>query len=187
MNDFLISAISDNLFEQINSLVGPVICSIDYEKLKGISDSVNKLSGVGERTADSEAEHCFLILKLLNVVFEKYISKKTAVLPKWLIEVREKISRPENFIIPLGDLLENFFYSRAYVSIAFKKYTGETVVEFRNRLRVKYSVSLLAENSMSINAIAGILGWDNPNNYIIAFKKVYGVTPLQYRNSLLKN
>ena len=84
-------------------------------------------------------------------------------------------------------MLENFFYSRAYISIAFKKYTGETVVEFRNRLRVKYSVSLLAENSMSINAIAGILGWDNPNNYIIAFKKVYGVTPLQYRNSLLKN
>jgi len=53
-------------------------------------------------------------------------------------------------------------------------------------MKVKYSVSMLAENSISINVIAGLLGWDNPNNYIIAFKKVYGVTPMQYKNSLLK-
>jgi AraC-like DNA-binding protein len=46
---------------------------------------------------------------------------------------------------------------------------------------------MLAENAMSISVIAGLLGWDNPNNYIIAFKKVYGLTPLQYRNLRLKN
>ena len=182
----LCNAFSDTLFEQINSIEGPIICTVDYDKLKSISRTVHKLSNVGEKNADSEAQHSFLIIELLNVVFEKYLNKKENTLPKWLSAIKEKISKPENFIIPLGDLLENSFYSRGYVSIAFKKYTDETLVEYRNRMKVKYSVSMLAENSISINVIAGLLGWDNPNNYIIAFKKVYGVTPMQYKNSLLK-
>ena len=180
------NAFSDTLFDKIRFISGPIICSVDYDKLKSISNAISRLSHVTEITAETESDHCFLIVKLLNEVFEKYICKKETALPKWLYEIKEKVSNPENFIIPLGDLLENSFYSRAYISTAFKKYMGETVVEYRNKLRVKYSVSMLAENSMSINVIAGALGWDNPNNYIIAFKKVYGVTPLQYRNSLLK-
>lgn len=181
------NAFSDTLFDKINQIEGPIICSLDYDKLKSISDTVNKLSSMGEATNDTEEEHSFLVTRLLNIVYKKYLSKKEPSLPKWLLEVRESISRPENFIIPLADLLENSFYSRSYISIAFKKYTGETIVEYRNRMKVNYSLSMLAENSMSINVIAGLLGWDNPNNYIIAFKKVYGVTPLQYKNSLLKN
>lgn len=181
------NAFSDTLFDKINSIEGPIICSVDYDKLKSISSSVNKLSNVVEESADAEAEHSFLVTRLLNVVYKKYLGKKESSMPKWLIDVRNDISKPENFIIPLGDLLENSFYSRSYISIAFKKYTGETIVEYRNRMKVNYSVSMLAENSASINVIAGMLGWDNPNNYIIAFKKVYGVTPLQYKNSLLKN
>ena len=181
------TAFSDNLFDKINSIKGPITFSLDFDKLNGISDAVYKLSNVVDRTADSEEQHAFLIVRLLRMVFEKYLSKKETSIPKWLIDVKEKISMPENFIVPLGELLENSFYSRSYVSVAFKKYIGETVVEYRNRLKVKYSVSMLAENDMSVNEIAGILGWDNPNNYIIAFKKVYGLTPLQYKNSLFKN
>ncbi len=183
----LCNAFSDTLFDKINSIEGPIICSVDYDKLKSISNSVNKLSNAVEVGADTEAEHSFLVTRLLNVVYKKYLKKKESALPKWLVDIRNDISKPENFIIPLGDLLKNSFYSRSYISIAFKKYMGETIVEYRNRMKVKYSVSMIAENSMSVNVIAGMLGWDNPNNYIIAFKKVYGVTPLQYKNSLLKN
>jgi len=181
------NAFSETLFDKINTINGPIICTLDYDKLKSISNAVNKLSNIGEATADTEAQHSFLVAKMLDVVYKKYLGEKETNLPKWLLEVRENISKPENFIIPLADLLENSFYSRSYISMAFKKYLGETIIEYRNRMKVNYSVSMLAENSMSINVIAGLLGWDNPNNYIIAFKKVYGVTPLQYKNSLLKN
>ena len=178
---------STNLFDKLTNISGPLVCKIDYDKLKYISNIINKLSNVVDRDGDTESEHSFLVMQLLSLVYEKYIGKKAPTLPKWLEEIREKISKPENFIIPLGDLLENSFYSRAYISVAFRKYMGETVVEYRNRVRVKYSVTMLSENDMSINRIAGILGWDNPNNYIIAFKKVYGITPLQYKNSIIKN
>ncbi|MBR7110715.1 MAG: AraC family transcriptional regulator [Clostridia bacterium] len=178
---------SDNLFDKLHAIQGPIVCSVDYDKLKAICSTIDKLSNVVEFDGDTESEHSFLVMQLLSFVYEKYIVKKAPNLPKWLEEIRDRISRPENFIIPLGDLLVNSFYSRAYISVAFRKYMGETVVEYRNRIRVKYSVAMLSENDMSINRIAGILGWDNPNNYIIAFKKVYGITPLQYKNSRLKN
>ena len=181
------NAFSDNLYERLHAIPGPIVCSIDYDKLKAVCGSIGRLSNVVDFDGDSESEHSFLVMQLLAFIYEKYILKKAPTLPKWLEDVRDKISRPENFIIPLGDLLENSFYSRAYISVAFRKYTGETVVEYRNRIRVKYSVAMLSENDMSINRIAGMLGWDNPNNYIIAFKKVYGITPLQYKNSRLKN
>lgn len=181
------NALSDNLFDKINAVNGPIYCTVDFDKLKYLSELVYKLSNVIELSSDDDAEHSLLVLNLLNIVLDKYIFKKAPTLPKWLENIRERISKPENFIIPLGDLLNDSFYSRAYISVAFKKYMGETVVEYRNRIRVKYSVAMLSENDMSINRIAGILGWDNPNNYIIAFKKVYGITPLQYKNSRLKN
>ncbi len=181
------NAFSGDLYDKISDIKGPVYCVMDFDKLKQVQDVVLKLSNVTERNTENDAEHSFLVAELLKLMFEKYVVKKEAALPDWLEEIRQKISNPENFILPLGDLLEDSFYSRAYISVAFKKYTGETVVEYRNRIRVKYSVSMLSENYMSINRIAGLLGWDNPNNYIIAFKKVYGVTPLQYKNSRLKN
>lgn len=180
-------AFSDNLYDKIHAIEGPIVCNIDYDKLKGICNAISKLTNVIERDDDTESEHSFLVMRLLSMIYEKYIVKPAPTLPKWLEEIREKISKPENFIIPLGDLLEDSFYSRAYISIAFRRYMGETVVEYRNRIRVKYSIAMLSENDMSINRIAGLLGWDNPNNYIIAFKKVYGITPLQYKNSRLKN
>ncbi len=181
------NAFSNNLFDKLVDIKGPIVCMIDYDRLKGICNTIQRLSNVTDRNGDTESEHSFLVMQLLSYVYDKYIAEKAPALPKWLEEIREKISKPENFIIPLGDLLEDSFYSRAYISVAFRKHMGETVVEYRNRIRVKYSVSMLAENDFSINKIAGLLGWDNPNNYIIAFKKVYGITPLQYKNSRLKN
>lgn len=180
-------SMSVDFFDKINAIRGPVVCSIDFDKLKRFSESICKLSNAIETDSDNDAEHSFLVVSFLNLVANKYVFKKSPTLPKWLDDIRERISRPENFIIPLGDLLNDSFYSRAYISVAFKKYMGETIVEYRNRIRVKYSIAMLSENDMSINRIAGLLGWDNPNNFIIAFKKVYGITPLQYKNSRLKN
>ena len=181
------NAFSDTFYDKIKEINEPIICALDYDKLKSISNTVNKLSNIGDHTDSSEEAYAFLIVELLNVVYKKYFGKTETSIPKWLLKIVKNISKPESFIIPLADLLENSFYSRSYISMTFKKYFGETIIEYRNRMKVNYSVSMLAENSMSINRIAGLLGWDNPNNYIIAFKKVYGVTPLQHKKSLLKN
>ena len=181
------ASLSSSLLDKINAIKGPIVFHLDFDTLKNISRKVQVLSNVTSRAMGAEVEHSFMVVQLINRVYERFLSKSEPSIPKWLMEVRDKISRPENFMLPLSDLLENSFYSRTYISVAFKKYMGETVVEFRNRLKVKYSLSMLAENTMSISVIAGMLGWDNPNNYIIAFKKVYGLTPLQYRNLRLKN
>lgn len=181
------ASLSDDLLGRINALQGPIIFSLDFDTLNNISKKIQYLSDVSSRSSNAGVEHNFMVVQLINLVYDKFVCKKEITMPKWLMQVRNKISRPENFMLPISDLLENSFYSRTYISVAFKKYMGETIVEFRNRLKVKYSLSMLAENAMSISVIAGLLGWDNPNNYIIAFKKVYGLTPLQYRNLRLKN
>ncbi len=49
------------------------------------------------------------------------------------------------------------------------------------------AVEMLEEPSNSITDIASNVGYRNPNNFSRAFKKIAGINPQQYRNSLYSN
>jgi hypothetical protein len=48
------NAFSDTLYDKIKAISEPIICTIDYDKLKSISNTVNKLSNIGDHTDSSE-------------------------------------------------------------------------------------------------------------------------------------
>ena len=53
------------------------------------------------------------------------------------------------------------------------------------RLRVEHSISMLKDNKMySIDAIATASGFKSRNTYYVAFNKLLGMTPVQYRETL---
>ncbi|KAB4177788.1 AraC family transcriptional regulator, partial [Bacteroides uniformis] len=57
--------------------------------------------------------------------------------------------------------------------------------DYINRLRVEHSISMLKDNKMySIDAIATASGFKSRNTYYVAFNKLLGMTPVQYRETL---
>ena len=63
----------------------------------------------------------------------------------------------------------------------FKKYTGETPVQFITSLRMTNAQVLLENTTYSINEIARIVGYNNALYFSRIFHKQKGCSPSQYR------
>lgn len=73
--------------------------------------------------------------------------------------------------------------STAQYSALFKEQTGTSPLRFFNRLKMQRACSLIINTSSPINLIALDLGYEDPFYFCRIFKKIIGVSPLQYRKS----
>lgn len=66
----------------------------------------------------------------------------------------------------------------------FKKYYRQTFVGYLHDIRVGYACKLLGELDKNISEIAYASGFKNMSNFNRQFKKIKGVSPAEYRQSL---
>ena len=69
----------------------------------------------------------------------------------------------------------------SYLSTLFHKETGKTITEFVNEKRMELASHLLGTTQMQIQTVARHCGMSDVNYFSKIFKKIYGVTPRQYR------
>ncbi len=82
--------------------------------------------------------------------------------------------------ISLTQIAEEFYLTQSHVARLFKKHTGESVLEYINRLRIEEAKRLL-EQGMSVKEAADQVGYDSLNNFYKYFKRYTGKTPAEYR------
>lgn len=80
-----------------------------------------------------------------------------------------------------------FHVNRSYLSHIFKKKMGESFIDYLNKVRVKHAKELLVSSDKKMYQIALLSGYNNVRYFFRAFKKIEGMTPEQYRKSLLRN
>lgn len=73
--------------------------------------------------------------------------------------------------------------SYSHLSRLFKKHTGETLSYHLNKVRLVNSQKLLKCSDKSIAQIAREVGIGNDQYFCTLFKKVYGISPGNYRNN----
>ena len=71
----------------------------------------------------------------------------------------------------------------SYLSATFKKECGETLTEYVHRKRMEAAAFMLSHSDKQIQTIAEECGILDVNYFIKLFKKQYGITPTQYRES----
>lgn len=71
--------------------------------------------------------------------------------------------------------------SQTYFSKKFKKVTGMNFSEYLTSVRIRMADELLLETKESVTAIAETCGFSDANYFGDVFKKVKGVSPMQYR------
>lgn len=73
--------------------------------------------------------------------------------------------------------------SKPYASKYIKEKSGETFTDIVTGIKMKKARTLLKNTSMTVENIAGTIGYENVEHFNRTFKKKYKMTPVQFRNS----
>lgn len=87
--------------------------------------------------------------------------------------------------VDLDVVAEQFHLSKPYISKYIKEKSGKTFGEHVTSVRMKRAKTLLKNGNMTADNIAEAIGYPNVEHFIRLFKKLYGVTPMQYRHDVL--
>ena len=83
--------------------------------------------------------------------------------------------------LKLEDVASYFHLNKCYFCSVLKKELGKTFSQIVTEVRVEKSKELLREGNLSTLSIALSVGFNNQNYFNMTFKKLTGMTPLQYR------
>ncbi|UKS28488.1 response regulator [Paenibacillus sp. HWE-109] len=81
----------------------------------------------------------------------------------------------------MSDLAKEVNFTEPYLSSLFKKETGETMIDYMIRIRMKKARELLKDPTVKIYEVADAIGYSDPNYFAKLFKKIEGIYPQEYR------
>lgn len=85
--------------------------------------------------------------------------------------------------VKLSDLASRSFLSPTYYCKLFKDYTGLTISEYVQRLRIEEACHLLKTTDSKIIVIAQQVGYSDIKHFNEVFKRLTGTTPSAYKKS----
>ena len=136
-------------------------CGIDEDIIKAsinaLCVAVNKLPSVG---VDEEKDE--RLVDILNFIQSNYQ------------------------YVTLEALATKFHLSEPYISKFIKDKSGKTFGEHVINVRMKRAKVLLKNGNMTVENIATSVGYQNVENFGRQFKKMFDMTPMEYRNSRQK-
>ena len=93
--------------------------------------------------------------------------------------IREHYFEP----LRLPDAAEVTGYSVPHFSRFFKRYTGQTFVEYLTDYRLTAAAQLLVQSDKSVSDVAQAAGFDNFSYFCRLFRRKYQTSPKQYRGA----
>ena len=84
----------------------------------------------------------------------------------------------------VDSILKKTYTSYHRLNFLFKSIHGMTISEYIRNKRIEKSKEMIAANAKSISQIAYEIGYSSISNYILAFKKVYQITPGKYKKQI---
>ncbi len=100
---------------------------------------------------------------------------------KTITEVVAHINNNFQTELNLENISAEFFIDSCYLSRIFKKTVGMSFVDYINNVRVMEAKKLLIATDESIISIAENVGFKSNTHFGRVFKKITGISPLQYR------
>lgn len=105
----------------------------------------------------------------------------TLKIPNWFGNLLLELEKKENLLHGVDTLKSSPNYSYEHICRCFKKHLNLSPTDYVNRIRVKHAAFLLVTSDDNILDIALSSGFRNGTYFHKVFKKVFLMTPHQYR------
>lgn len=96
------------------------------------------------------------------------------------------IDREYIYITSVKDVARELSYSEYYLSHIFSEKMGISMKEYIIKKKLQTAAQMLKKTNLSIGEISDYLNFNMPHSFSLAFKKMYLMSPSEYRNSSLQ-
>jgi len=166
----------DDLTEALNTMIATLKAIELYGNAttnqKEINDGVTwsevsdvELSDVEGSTSDEDVSEeksgSFIVNNALKYIEEHYNSK-----------------------ITLNEVAEKTYVSQWHLSRLLNKYKNQSFCDILNNIRINRAKEMLADPSLKIHDVATLVGFTDVTHFSKTFKKINGISPNEYRNTL---
>lgn len=124
---------------------------------------------------------CGFLYGLAEPLFSLKKGDSTREEPSIVEAMKEMIELNYMNDLNLSQIAEQYHYNLSYLSDLFKTKTGKSFLQYLTDVRMNKAVQLLDETPLSLSDIAELTGFSNASYFSTKFKKVFGISPSEYR------
>lgn len=169
---YLSSIFKTSYIGQNNDIPLEIISNQSIERLKDIGQISDIREIISQYLRDCNA-------LLGNQPKDAYVDRIEVA--KYLIQQQIR----NGIAFTLESIAKELYISSCYLSRTFKKYSGVNFSEYVQSSRIDYAKVLLATTADNIESVANKCGYSEVNSFRRMFKARVGISPTEYRNSLL--
>ena len=100
-----------------------------------------------------------------------------------IVKAKRYIKKKYAEDISLNTVAEYLNLSAGYLSILFKKETGQNFIDYLIQLRMEKAKELLRTTELKIYEVSKMVGYENIYYFSRIFSKMVGVSPKQYQTN----
>lgn len=163
------------LWVRVVSLMMSVYHGIDSATMDRLLTQIARVDSISDRS-----EMVRTLTELIDRCLRQEAGRELSVANK--IEVALEYMRAHyNEDIVINDLAARLDMSPGYFSSMFKKEARQSAMQYLTSLRMRKAMEYLENTDQSVAVIAKNVGYEDSQYFFRVFKKVTGMTPLQYR------
>ena len=133
---------------------------------------------------------CSAVLLIVQYIYQQKISEMTyddASINDFYKNLNKIMSNPDFPTYTVSNLCSLLSYSRMQLNRIFKSQFNTSPHSYLIKMKFTYAKSLLSSTDMGIKEIAFSVGYSSVSQFHTAFKKMFGITPKEYRKLYQKD
>lgn len=103
---------------------------------------------------------------------------------KLLLQICDYLEKNVDKRLKFGDIQKNFNTSASVIKRLFASHMNCGIMEYFSRLKVDAAKQMIRENEFNFTEISSRLGFNNSQYFTTVFRRISGMTPSEYANSV---
>lgn len=181
---------SENFRDNARMLSLEAVALVKYRVTKAVT-SVAEKQGVSVHadtkkllTEKNVSKYFAALTDMVDLIVKEIMTKKSNAQNILAVKVREYIQ--EHYMdcgLSVKQIANSLHFHENYISNLYKEEYGENLSNAIEQLRIEKASELLRTTDIRIGEVAAAVGYSSDSSFRRAFKKITGVSPVDYRTS----